>query len=172
MIVPLDLSESNALVSRFHRHHKPVQGHKFSLGAVHNGVLVGAVIVGRPVARMVNRRTTLEVTRLVTDGTKNACSFLYSAAARVAREMGYQKIQTYILETETGKSLKASGWTLETVSAGGGQWKHTDGLPRRTDQPTQTKQRWSKVLNDQNNLWISEVLMEDESQPMLLQVEP
>ena len=41
----------------------------------------------------------VEVTRLCTDGTKNACSFLYGAAARIAKEMGYKQIQTYILES-------------------------------------------------------------------------
>jgi hypothetical protein len=59
--------------------------------------------------------------------------------------MGYKKIQTYILESELGTSLKASGWIMEAVTAGG-QWKHTDGKPRRTDQPTKPKQRWAKLL--------------------------
>jgi len=147
-IVPLELSDANALVSRWHRHHKPAQGHRFSVGCYDTtkNELVGAVIVGRPVARLVNYRETLEVVRLVTDGTKNACSILYAAAARVGREMGYSKIQTYILDSETGVSLKASGWYLDKELAGGGQWKHTDGKPRRTDQPVSIKQRWAKDL--------------------------
>lgn len=103
--------------------------------------------MGRPVSRGVDPKTTLEVTRLVTDGTKNACSILYSAAARIGREMGYQKIQTYILDSELGTSLTASGWSFEDMTAGG-QWRHTDGKPRRTDQPNVKKQRWSKALND------------------------
>jgi hypothetical protein len=76
-------------------------------------VLIGAVIVGRPVARRVNHQTTLEVTRLVTDGSPNACSFLYGAAARAAKALGYDKIQTYILESELGTSLVAAGWECE-----------------------------------------------------------
>lgn len=145
-IVPLELSEANMLILRWHRHHKEAQGHRFSIGAINNGELIGAAIVGRPVARCVNHRTTVEVTRLVTDGTKNACSILYAATARIAREMGYHKIQTYILDTETGVSLQAAGWECEAELAGGGQWKHTDGKPRRTDQPTSAKQRWVKIL--------------------------
>lgn len=146
-IVPLELRELNDLVSKWHRHHKPVQGHRFSIGAMEGktGEIVGGCSVGRPVSRGVNPKTTLEVTRLVTDGTRNACSFLYSAAARIGREMGYQKIQTYILQDELGTSLLASGWSFEDVTQGG-QWKHTDGKPRRTDQPVVKKQRWSKVL--------------------------
>jgi hypothetical protein len=88
----------------------------------------------------------LEVVRLVTDGTPNACSMLYAAAARAGKALGFERIQTYILDTETGTSLVASGWQYEGV-AGGGQWKHTDGKPRRTDQPTGMKGRWAKTLN-------------------------
>jgi hypothetical protein len=93
---------------------------------------------------MVDPYRVAEVVRLVTDGTKNACSFLYSASARVAREMGFLKIQTYILDSESGISLRAAGWSKETDTSGG-QWVHTAG-PRRTDQPTVPKQRWAKVL--------------------------
>ena len=115
-----------------------------------NGILHGACIIGRPVARLAGEpRKVLEVTRLVTDGTYNACSMLYSAAARAGKELGFERIQTYILaEEETGTSLKASGWVCEG-EAGGGQWKHTDGKERRTDQPTGKKTRWAKVLNQQ-----------------------
>lgn len=60
--------------------------------------------------------------------------------------MGYRRIQTYILDSESGTSLKASGWRYEG-EAGGGQWKHTDGKPRRTDQPTGLKGRWSRDLS-------------------------
>ncbi len=146
-VVPLTLKDANALVTRYHRHHRPVVGHRFSLGVVKDGELVGAAIMGRPVARMSDPTMTLEVTRLVTDGTRNACSALYGAAARAARAMGFAKIQTYVLASERGTSLKASGWTREGP-AGGGQWKHTDGRPRRTDQPTMKKTRWAKPLGE------------------------
>lgn len=147
-IVPLELRELNELVDRWHRHHKPVQGHRFSIGVMDTktGEIVGGCSVGRPVSREIDPKKVLEVTRLVTDGTKNACSILYAAAARVGRELGYEKIQTYILEEEAGTSLTASGWELEGW-ARGRQWEHKDdGRPRRTDQPTVDKQRWSKNL--------------------------
>ena len=148
-VVPVELSEANALVSAWHRHHQPSQGHRFSIGVIDSdGVMHGAAIVGRPVARLAGSpRDVLEVVRLVTDGTPNACSMLYGAAARAGRALGFKRIQTYILETEAGTTLRASGWTCEG-SAGGGQWKHTDGRARRTDQPTETKQRWVKLLNE------------------------
>jgi len=147
-IIPLELRAANELVAKLHRHHKPVQGHRFSLGVLDTSrnELVGAAIVGRPVSRNVPANEVLEVTRLVTDGTKNACSSLYAASARVGKELGYLKIQTYILETEQGTSLIASGWVFEQNTTGG-SWKHSDGKPRRSDQPTCPKQRWSKKLN-------------------------
>lgn len=90
-------------------------------------------------------RDVLEVTRLATDGVTNGCSVLYAAAARAGLAMGYRRIQTYTLPEEGGASLRASGWVEEGL-AGGGQWKHTDGKPRRTDQSTAVKTRWAKSL--------------------------
>jgi hypothetical protein len=143
--IPLTLAQANDLVDRLHRHHKPVRGHRFSLGLDVEGNLVGAAIVGRPVARGVPAYSVAEVTRLVTDGTKNACSALYGACARVAREMGFDAIQTYILDSETGASLRASGWQLDGLTAGG-DWNHSKAYAgtRRTDQPQEPKQRWIK----------------------------
>ena len=112
--VPLTISEANQFIAKYHRHHGPVVRDKFRIGCAVNGKLVGVATVGQPVARRLCDGFTLEVTRLCTDGTtKGVCSFLYSRAARIAREMGYKKIITYILDTESGTSLKASGWYCE-----------------------------------------------------------
>lgn len=146
-VVPLTLKQANALVKEWHRHHKPAQGHRFSIGLVDTSSkkFCGAAIVGRPVARAVNQYLVAEVTRLVTDGTRNACSKLYSAAA-ACKAMGFEKIQTYILQEELGTSLKASGWTFEAETAGG-SWNHGERKgKRRTDQPEGKKSRWSKRL--------------------------
>jgi hypothetical protein len=144
-IVPITLKKANEIVTQWHRHHKPSVGHKFSIALVEDEDYIGIAICGRPVARGSDDGLTLEVARLCTDGTPNACSKLYGACARVAKEMGYVKIQTYILQSEPGTSLKASGWIMEAVTAGG-QWKRTDGIINRTDQPTEPKQRWVKFL--------------------------
>lgn len=111
-LVPIELAEANAFVAEHHRHHRPVVGHKFSLGAALGDRIVGVAVVGRPVARRRDDGMTLEVTRLCTDGTRNACSFLYGAAARAAFALGYQRIGTYLLASETGASVKAAGWRL------------------------------------------------------------
>jgi hypothetical protein len=109
-LVPVTLAEANAYVESKHRHHPPVVGHKFSLGAYIDDMIVGVVIVGRPVARHLDNGFTLEVTRLCTDGSKNACSFLYGAAWRACKALGYRKLVTYTLQSEGGASLRAAGW--------------------------------------------------------------
>lgn len=107
-VCPMTLKEANAFVEQYHRHHKPVTGHKFSIGCTDGDKIVGVAIVGRPVSRYLDDGWTLEVNRLCTDGTHNACSMLYAAAWRAARAMGYHKLITYILDTESGTSLKAA----------------------------------------------------------------
>lgn len=148
-IVPLELRELNSLVEKYHRHHKPVQGHRFSIGVIETktGEIVGGCSVGRPISRNVNPKEVLEVTRLVTNGTKNACSILYAAAARIGREMGYKKIQTYILDTENGTSLIASGWTCEKRHTAPPFWNigRKDNVDREVP-PFVSKQRWVKIL--------------------------
>lgn len=120
-LTTVSLSDANAFVADLHRHHKPVVGHKFSLGAVLNDELVGVAIVGRPVARMRDDGLTLEVTRLCTDGTKNAASFLYGACARASFALGFKRIGTYILASEPGTTLRAAGWR-QLGETKGGSW--------------------------------------------------
>lgn len=114
------------------------------LGVAVEARIVGVAICGRPTARLVDASQILEVTRLCTDGTKNACSLLYALAARIARELGYAKIQTYILASEPGTSLRAAGWHLEAETSGG-SWDRPSR--RRSDpNPTVKKQRWARML--------------------------
>ena len=139
-VVPLDLSEANALVERWHRHHGRVIGHKFSLGVADGDRVCGAAIVGRPVARHMDDGWTLEVNRLVTDGTKNACSMLYATCWRAARAMGYRKLITYILSSEPGASLTAAGWK-NVGATSGGSWSKPS-RPRVDKHPTIPKLRF------------------------------
>lgn len=141
--VRIGLDEANVFVREHHRHHQPVVGHLFSLGVVLDESIVGVVIVGRPVSRMRDDGMTLEVTRLCTDGTRNACSFLYGAAARACFALGYRKIGTYTLAEEGGASLRASGWKL-IGERGGGSWS-CQSRPRVDSHPLQAKLLWETV---------------------------
>ena len=142
--VPLTRKEVNDYISVNHRHHQPAQGDKYRIGAYAEGKLVGVVQVGRPVARNLDDGKTLEVTRLCSDGTKDVCSFLYSRAARVAKELGYERIITYILESEPGTSLNAVGWKEDGITDGGA-WGRPS-RPRKTTAPTVPKKRFVRIL--------------------------
>jgi len=147
-VVPIELKMANAIVKQLHRHHKPTVGHRFSLAVLDaEGKICGVSIIGRPVARLTKDDEVLEVTRVATDGTKNACSILLGAAARAGKAMGYLSIQTFTLPSEGGSSLRGAGWQ-NFGESGGGQWKHTDGKARCTDN-TSVKQKWVKILNAQ-----------------------
>ncbi len=139
-IVPLSLDEANQCVKQWHRHHMPVVGHKFSLGAAIGERVVGAAIVGRPVSRMLDDGLTLEVVRVATDGTPNACSALYGACRRAVFALGYKRLVTYTLPEESGASLRAAGWRL-IGEAGGGSWSRRS-RPRVDTHPLQGKLRW------------------------------
>lgn len=142
----VELKEANEFIQRLHRHHGRIQGHRFSLGATLNGKLVGVIVVGRPVGGQ-HQYDWTEVTRCCTDGTKNACSFLYSAAAKASADLGFFKIQTYILKSELGTSLKASGWKFDRMSHPVG-WHHDGPRAARkvTDELMDQKQLWSRDL--------------------------
>lgn len=146
--IPLSLARANDFIGQHHRHHEPLRFHKYSIGAVKHGTLVGVCIVNRPVNRSMDNGLTLEVARLCTDGTPNACSFLLSRAARAAKALGYRRIQTYTLADEAvtsgGASLWAAGWLFSHVSKGG-TWNTP--LRQRCDQhPTGEKFCWIKDL--------------------------
>lgn len=141
--VRIDLDEANAFVEAHHRHHRPVVGHLFSIGAAFDGRIVGVVIVGRPVSRHRDDGLTAEVTRLCTDGTKNACSFLYGAAARASFALGFKTIGTYILASEPGTSLTSCGWRMIGTTPGG-SWS-CESRPRVDKHPLQEKLLFEKT---------------------------
>lgn len=128
-VIPITLAAANAFVAERHRHSKPVVGAKFAVGAKEGDQLVGVAIVGRPVAMRLDDGLTAEITRVCTDGTRNACSILYAACRKAARAMGYERIFTYTLPEEGGASLRAAGFRLDKDDAGGSasMWHNRPG---------------------------------------------
>jgi hypothetical protein len=113
LAVPLTRDQANEFVGAFHRHNKPVTGHRFSIGAVQDEELVAVAIVGRPTARMLQDGTTADVTRLCSfEHARNAPSFLYSACWRAWRAMGGTRLITCTLQRESGASLRGAGWKV------------------------------------------------------------
>lgn len=154
-IVPLTLAEARRYVAMHHRHNEPPLGHRFSIGLRRDGELVGVVIAGHPVARKADDGRTLELLRLTTEGDRNACSRLYSAAVRAAAAMGYRRVITYTLAEEPGTSLRASGFRIDRITEGHTGWATAnrplvaEQMPRLFDPPKMPagpKTRWIREL--------------------------
>lgn len=143
-VVPIKFKEACEFVKRHHRHHKPPIGHICSVAVATDEKIVGVAIIGRPASRVLDNGLTAEVTRLCTNGTKNACSMLYATAWRAVRALGYKKLITYILKEEGGISLKAAGWKC-IGECGGGKWDRKS-RPRVDIHPMQKKFRWESSL--------------------------
>lgn len=110
--VPVTLTEAAEFVRNFHRHNKPPAGGVFAVGASNGQQMVGVAIVGRPVSRHLDNGETLEVTRCcVTDeAPRGACSFLYARCWKAAKALGWRKLITYTLQSESGASMRGAGW--------------------------------------------------------------
>jgi len=145
-IVPCTIKSAKEFVSGLHRHNKPPQGALFAIGLCCDGVVCGVAIIGRPIARNLDDGKTCEVTRLCTNGQPNACSKLYGAAARAAKELGWKRIVTYILDTEPGTSLKASGWVKEKDVKSEATWSRPSRERGNAGRPVCAKTRWGKKL--------------------------
>lgn len=149
---PIAIRDAKKFVGVEHRHHPEPTGARWCLAAFVEQRLIGVSMVGNPKARMLNNPQRLEVVRLATDGTRNACSFLYGASARVARTMGVLSLKTYTLESEPGDSLRAVGAKDEGLTEGG-EWSRPS---RRRKSAVQSgrKRRW-ELLHETANLAVS-----------------
>ena len=139
--VPLTLKKANNFIKKHHRHNKPVVGYKFAIGALKDGRLVGVAIVGRPVARNLDDGLTAEITRVCTDGTKNANSFLYARCKKICQLMGYKRVITYTLERESGASLMAVGAKFDAEVKPTG-WNRPNRKRKEQDVYFKRKKRW------------------------------
>lgn len=138
---PISQADAFAYIREHHRHHNaPVGALWWHAAHDDDGNLCGVAIVGRPVARRLDDGLTVEVTRLCTNGAPNACSLLYGAARRVALDKGYRRGITYILDSEDGGSLRASGWA-ELGETSGRSWS-VPSRPRTDKHPLGVKRRF------------------------------
>ena len=150
-VVPVTIKDARRFVGEHHRHNLAPRSGLFAAGVSDDVGLVGVAIVGRPVARMLQDGRTCEVLRVATDGTRNACSMLYGAVRRAAFALGYQRIVTYTLTSESGASLRAAGWVREAdlparpTWDGGGRHRVQADLFGNERRPSCPKVRWSCV---------------------------
>jgi hypothetical protein len=139
-----------AFVAAHHRHRRPPVGMKFAVGATDPAGRLVAV-AGRPIARMLDDGTTIEITRLCTlDGARNAASLLYAAIRRAAAALGYQRVLTYTRVDEPGTSIRAAGWiSAADVPARG--W-HRPSRPRPTGEVV-GRVRWEAPMPTGTRRW-------------------
>lgn len=138
-IAPITFAAACDYINNNHRHHAASQGCKFCIAVYDGDRLCGVAVAGRPVARKLDDGYTLEINRVCTDGTRNACSMLYGACIRIARNMGYRKVVTYILESEDGASVKAANFRYDGIAGG----RHWTGVRNRGQKiPDEMKKRF------------------------------
>lgn len=142
-IRPITFKTACDFINKFHRHHNATVGCKFCIGLFEENELIGCAVCGRPVSRHLDNGLTCEINRVCTLGKRNACSMLYGACCRIAKNMGYKKIITYILESENGSSVKASGFIYDGI-AGGTHW--TGKRNKGQNIPNEMKKRFYKML--------------------------
>jgi hypothetical protein len=144
-IVPCKLREAREFVANFHRHNKPPQGGLFAVGASDGEKLCGVAIVGRPVSRHMEDGRTVEVTRccVVKNAPKGTPSALYAACWRAAKAMGWERLITYTLQSESGASLRGAGWKVlaEREAYNPAGWQTRPG------------REWQAVIGQAKLLW-------------------
>jgi hypothetical protein len=129
----------------------------FAVALERGGDVIAVATAGRPVARGLDDGFTLEVNRVCVVGEeRNANSALYGAIGRAAKALGYRRLVTYTLTSESGASLKASGFG-EPIDIGSRSWQddnNPDLRPRmdvtlwgeRKNAAGVAKFRWERCL--------------------------
>lgn len=138
---PISIRDAKAAVKEWHRHLPPPGMARFALAAYVGEQLVGVAMVGNPKARMQQDGRTAEVIRVATDGTRNACSFLYARAKRAAQALGFTRVLTKTLPEESGASLRAVG-ARQTHRTRKQSWDRKKRPRPQTAVPPQEKIAW------------------------------
>lgn len=132
-----------SFVEQNHRHHPRLPGSVFQMAVSDGEAIRGVAVCGRPVARHYDDGWTLEVVRVCTDGARNAGSMLYGACQRVAFGLGYRRLITYTMQSESGASLRAAaGWRVIGERKGRSWAEASKARPRVQKSPTEPKLLW------------------------------
>lgn len=149
-IIPITLREANDFVEQHHRHSARTSndGGKFAIGLRVKGELVGVAIVGRPVARLLQRDPlTAELLRVCVspDAPRTANSMLYGRACRIWQAMGGRKLVSYTLKRESGASLRGAGF-VAAAEVKAEAWSRPSRQRTAKAIETEPKIRWEREL--------------------------
>ncbi len=110
-------------ICKHHYLHSTPAGARVRIAVYHKGWLVGALLIGRPVARNEDQYTTVELTRMVLLDVcpKNSESYVLSRAIKIVRKKlpEVRRIIAYADSTRhTGAIYKAVGFRCVGMTAG------------------------------------------------------
>lgn len=152
-LVPIKQKPAHAFVLANHRHNRSLPaGDVFRVALALDGEIVAVAIAGYPIAEGLNDGRSLEITRVCTLGTKNACTRLYGALGRAAKALGYLTLWTYTLASEPGVSPRAAGFYLDAEiperdwAAESGRDRYEENLFGERRTPEGPKFRWRRDL--------------------------
>lgn len=156
-IRPITKMEARQFIDAHHRDNEApsVMQVSFAVGLDVDGELIAVATAGRPVARGLDDGRTLEVNRACVNGEhRNANSALYGAIGRAGKALGYRRLVTYTLHSESGASLRAAGFA-GPIDIGRRSWqddtttrvRHDVTLwGERRNAAKEAKYRWERAL--------------------------
>ena len=168
---PISLRDANEYVRQHHRHHKPVAGHKFSIGCEADGELVGVIIAGRPVSRY-TRQDKLEADVLAAIQLQVKAALNYDKLlAKLRNSEGERSIRDQQNALITSLNLKLSGISKKRTRL---YEDFTEGildeeeyafakkaydeqyvdLSRRLDEAVQRKVKFAEAMSEDNK-WLT-----------------
>jgi len=151
-LAPVTRRVARQWIATHHAHSRPPDGWRFGVSVLVDGEIVGVGCAGQPKARPLDDGRTIEITRVCTIGTPNACSRIYAALCGAAKRLGYRTAYTYTLEDECASCPRAAGFVLDGCTPGR-SWS-VPSRPRvevdlfgEARTPLGPKHRWKRVLN-------------------------
>jgi hypothetical protein len=147
-IVPMTITDAKKFIKMYHRHlpHSPASG-LFAVGLQFGDLIIGVALVSRPVSRGLDDGYTAEISRccVMDDSPLGSCSKLYAACRKAAAAIGYRKVITYTLQSESGASLRGAGYVQAELLRPRGGWTNRPGRKKNGTEYA-TKVRWEVAV--------------------------
>lgn len=142
---PCTIKAAKKWVAEHHRHLPEFNGARFAVSVVDaTGAMVGVAVASNG-PQVWEKTGRLNIGRVATDGSPNACSMLYGAMCRAGKALGYVEAWTYTLPEEPGVSLRAAGFVDMGLTAGGEHDR--ERRARKAAVRSDPKRRWRRILS-------------------------
>lgn len=156
-LAPVTLADAKRFVGVHHRHNLPPVTWRFGVGVQSAGELIGVGMAGNPMARKLAQAdpTLIEIIRVTTPehSAPNVCSMIYGALCRAAKALGFRRVISYTLASESGASLRAAGFEPVAALPPSRGWDQPSRPRIELDlfgnhrTPPEAKVRWERRLN-------------------------